>query len=79
MALNIKIKYFFIILLSVYSLGCNDFSQEKENKSSEILLKVLGLSKMEAFLIWDVVKNAVLITFYLKNQELEFLVWEFLI
>ena len=42
MALNIKIKYFFIILLSVYSLGCNDFSQEKENKSSEILLKVLG-------------------------------------
>ena len=42
MALNIKIKYFFIILLSIYSLGCNDFSQEKENKSSEILLKVLG-------------------------------------
>ena len=42
MALNIKIKYFFIILLSVYSLGCNDFSQEKENKSDEILLKVLG-------------------------------------
>lgn len=42
MALNIKIKYFFILLLSVYSLGCNDFSQEKENKSSEILLKVLG-------------------------------------
>ena len=42
MALNIKIKYFFIILFSVYSLGCNDFSQEKENKSSEILLKVLG-------------------------------------
>ena len=42
MALNIKIKYFFIIILSVYSLGCNDFSQEKENKSSEILLKVLG-------------------------------------
>ena len=42
MALNIKIKYFFIILLSVYSLGCNDFSQEKENKSSKILLKVLG-------------------------------------
>ncbi len=42
MALNIKIKYFFITLLSVYSLGCNDFSQEKENKSSEILLKVLG-------------------------------------
>ena len=42
MALKIKIKYFFIILLSVYSLGCNDFSQEKENKSSEILLKVLG-------------------------------------
>lgn len=44
MALNIKIKYFFIILLSVYSLGCNDFSKEKEkeNKSSEILLKVLG-------------------------------------
>ena len=42
MALNIKIKYFFIILLSVYSLGCNNFSQEKENKSSEILLKVLG-------------------------------------
>ena len=42
MALNIKIKYFSIILLSVYSLGCNDFSQEKENKSSEILLKVLG-------------------------------------
>ena len=42
MTLNIKIKYFFIILLSVYSLGCNDFSQEKENKSSEILLKVLG-------------------------------------
>jgi pyrroloquinoline quinone biosynthesis protein B len=28
--------------LSIYSLGCNDFSQEKENKSSEILLKVLG-------------------------------------
>jgi pyrroloquinoline quinone biosynthesis protein B len=28
--------------LSVYSLGCNDFSQEKENKSSKILLKVLG-------------------------------------
>ena len=42
MALNIKIKYFFILLLSIYSLGCNDFSQEKENKSSEILLKVLG-------------------------------------
>lgn len=42
MALNIKIKYFFITLLSVYSLGCNDFSKEKENKSSEILLKVLG-------------------------------------
>ena len=42
MALNIKIKYFFIILLSIYSLGCDDFSQEKENKSSEILLKVLG-------------------------------------
>ena len=44
MALNIKIKYFFIILLSMYSLGCNDFSKEKEkeNKSSEILLKVLG-------------------------------------
>ena len=42
MALNIKIKYFFIILLSIYSLGCNDFSQEKENKSSEILLKILG-------------------------------------
>ena len=42
MALNIKIKYFFIILLGIYSLGCNDFSQEKENKSSEILLKVLG-------------------------------------
>lgn len=44
MALNIKIKYFFIILLSLYSLGCNDFSKEKEkeNKSSEILLKVLG-------------------------------------
>jgi pyrroloquinoline quinone biosynthesis protein B len=42
MALNIKIKYFFIILLSIYSLGCNDFLQEKENKSSEILLKVLG-------------------------------------
>ena len=42
MALKIKIKYFFIILLSIYSLGCNDFSQEKENKSSEILLKVLG-------------------------------------
>ena len=42
MALNIKIKYFFIILLSIYSLGCNDFSQEKENKSSKILLKVLG-------------------------------------
>ena len=42
MALNIKIKYFFIILLSIYSLGCYDFSQEKENKSSEILLKVLG-------------------------------------
>ena len=42
MALNIKIKYFFILLLSVYSLGCNDFSQEKENKSGEILLKVLG-------------------------------------
>jgi len=42
MALNIKIKYFFIILLSIYSLGCTDFSQEKENKSSEILLKVLG-------------------------------------
>jgi pyrroloquinoline quinone biosynthesis protein B len=42
MALNIKIKYFFIILWSIYSLGCNDFSQEKENKSSEILLKVLG-------------------------------------
>ena len=42
MTLNIKIKYFFIILLSIYSLGCNDFSQEKENKSSEILLKVLG-------------------------------------
>lgn len=42
MALNIKIKYFFIILLSMYSLGCTDFSKEKENKSSEILLKVLG-------------------------------------
>ena len=28
--------------MSIYSLGCNDFSQEKENKSSEILLKVLG-------------------------------------
>ena len=42
MALNIKIKYFFILLLIVYSLGCNDFSQEKENKSSEILLKILG-------------------------------------
>ena len=44
MALNVKIKYFFIILLSMYSLGCNDFSKEKEkeNKSSEILLKVLG-------------------------------------
>ncbi|MDC3246154.1 MBL fold metallo-hydrolase [Flavobacteriaceae bacterium] len=26
----------------MYSLGCTDFSKEKENKSSEILLKVLG-------------------------------------